>query len=85
MALLPGALPYPVMNVSSGLRMSVRELALAAARRLGSADLLDFGAVPIPPNEVQTGPADLTRLNAVLNRRQITPLDQALALTLGAS
>jgi nucleoside-diphosphate-sugar epimerase len=84
LALLSQPYPHSVMNVSSGLRMSVRELALAGARRLKGEHLLDFGAVPVPAHEVQTGAADLARLEAVLPRRRTTPLDEALALTVGA-
>lgn len=81
-ALRSDAYPFRIVNVASGLRLSVRDLALAAAERLGGAHLLDFGAVPIPPREVQTGPADTTRLDILLPNRRTTPLAEAIARTL---
>jgi dolichol-phosphate mannosyltransferase len=76
---------YRLVNLGSGIRLSVRDMALAAARALNGEHLLDFGAVPIPGKEVQTGPADLTRITALLPHRQFTPLADGIAATIAAA
>jgi nucleoside-diphosphate-sugar epimerase len=76
-ALREQTFPHRIYNVPGKHRISVRDLALAAARALGRPDLLRFGAKPMPENEVQTGPADSTRIDGVLNR-DATPLDDAM-------
>ena len=84
-ALIATPWPYAVVNLGTGVRLSVRDMALTAARALGCEHLLDFGAVPVPAKEVQTGVADLARIAALLPNRRITPISEAIAATLGAS
>jgi GDP-4-dehydro-6-deoxy-D-mannose reductase len=84
-ALLPAPYPHRIVNVASGERRSVRDMASMAARALKGEHLLDFGAVPVPTREAQTGPADHTRIATLLPSRQITPLGDAIAATIAAS
>jgi nucleoside-diphosphate-sugar epimerase len=84
-ALRDGPFPDPIVNVASGDRRSVREMATLAAIALDGRHLLDFGAVPVPAREVQTGPADLSRISALLPHRQVTPLDEAIAATIAGT
>ena len=60
-ALLDGAVEGPV-NVASGTPVTVREVVLAAARCLGAADRVEFGALPAPPDEPPFLVADVGRL-----------------------
>jgi len=83
-ALLPAPWTYRMVNLGSGQRLSVRDMALAAARLMKGEHLLDFGAVPIPEKEVQTGPCNLARVSEMLPDRVMTPLPQAVALTVKA-
>jgi nucleoside-diphosphate-sugar epimerase len=84
-ALMEHQWPLPIINLGSGTRLSVREMALTAARSLHGEHLLDFGAVPIPTREVQTGPADLTRIRALLPNRRFTALADGIAATIAAT
>ena len=43
---------------------------------------MNFGAKPVPAAEAQTGPVDTARLDALLPRRTITSLEDAVRLTL---
>jgi nucleoside-diphosphate-sugar epimerase len=85
LALMDRPWPHRIVNLGSGMRLSVRDMALAAARALGGEHLLDFGAVPIPAKEVQTGPADLTRVTALLPARRITSLAVGVAATIAVT
>ncbi len=84
-ALRDGAYPHAIVNVASGDRRSVREMATLAANAMNGVDLLDFGAVPVPAREVQTGPADLSRIDALLPNRRVTPLADAIAATIAST
>lgn len=77
--------PLRLLNLGSGMRLTVRDMALAAARQLNGEHLLDFGAVSMPAKEVQTGPADLARINALLPKRRFTPLADGIAATIAAT
>ena len=50
------------VNVASGTPVTVREVVLAAARCLGAADRVEFGALPAPPDEPPFLVADVGRL-----------------------
>jgi nucleoside-diphosphate-sugar epimerase len=84
-ALMPAPWPHAIVNLGSGIRISVHDMALATARALGGEHLLAFGEVPIPAKEVQTGPADLTRISALLPHRRFTPLAEGIAATIAAT
>jgi nucleoside-diphosphate-sugar epimerase len=83
-ACYPEAYPYRLINFASGRRMTVRDLVLAVARILGGEHLMHFGAKSAPPGEVQTGPADTTRIDALLPKRTFTDLDGAIAQMLAS-
>ncbi len=85
LALMDRPWPHRIVNLGSGTRLPVREVALAAARALGGEHLLAFGAVPIPAKEVQTGPCDLARITALLPQRQTTSLTDGIAATIAAA
>jgi nucleoside-diphosphate-sugar epimerase len=60
-ALLDGDVRGSV-NIASGKPVTVREVVLAAAERLGTRDLVQFGAVPRPAHEPPCLVADIRRL-----------------------
>lgn len=84
-AFTSGSWPYRIVNLGSGVRLSVRDMALAVANSLNGEHLLDFGAVQIPAKEVQTGPADLTRVNMLLPDRRFTPIAAGIAATIATT
>jgi len=84
-ALMDRPWPYRIVNLGSGVRLSVRDMALAAARMLGGEHLLDFGAVQVPAKEVQTGRADLTRIARLLPHRRLTDIRDGIAATIAAT
>ena len=83
-ACYPEIYPYRLVNFASGRTMMVRDLVLAVARILGGERLMHFGAKSAPPGEVQTGPADTTRIDALLPNRRFTDLDEAIAQMLAS-
>ena len=79
-ALLESDLTGPV-NIGSGLPVSVRQVVEALARAAGRPDAVDFGAVPMPPDEPPFIVADNTRLRSTGWRPEID-LDAGLAASL---
>jgi len=80
-ALTPGA--QGVFNLGSGEAHRVRDIA-AMVRDLIDPDLaLNFGAVPMRPDQVMHLQADISRLRAATGWRPATPLRQGLEQTIG--
>lgn len=85
LALQPSPLLHRAINLASGEMVSVKDFATAIAQELGQPDVLQFGAKPMPAGEPQSGPADTTRIDALLPNRRRTPLKAALAEMMGSS
>jgi nucleoside-diphosphate-sugar epimerase len=77
-ALVKSDVTGPV-NVASGTPVSVRELLLTAGRIIGSPELIDFGGVPMRPNEPPLIVADVRRLFDEVKWRPNHTLDSGLA------
>jgi nucleoside-diphosphate-sugar epimerase len=67
-----------VVNVGSGVPVSVRAVVEILARAAGRPDAVDFGAVPMQPNEPPMVVADVQRLESIGWRRRIA-LEEGLA------
>jgi len=78
-ALHTAPLPHRVMNLASGSSITIHGFVDSVATALGGRDLMKFGAKPMPANEPQTGPADSSRLDALLPHRRRTSVADALA------
>ena len=57
-----------ILNIGSGVPVSVREFALRVADVLGCSDLLAFGTMPRRPHEAALMIPDITRLRNVVGR-----------------
>ena len=78
LALRAAPIPHRIVNVASGRRIAVRDLVSEVARELHGSAFMQFGAKQMPEGEPQTGPADLTRLTALLPNRHITSIAETL-------
>lgn len=79
-ALLQSAVQGPV-NIASGRPLSVADIVLALARRLGGANQIQFGALPLSPSEPPLLVADVSRLSDGVGFRYRRDLDEAIDLT----
>ncbi|MBS0202991.1 MAG: NAD(P)-dependent oxidoreductase [Planctomycetes bacterium] len=80
-ALLDGDVQGPV-NIASGERITIREMVLQIADRIGRRDLVQFGAVPASPSDPPLLVADVKRLQAELDWHPMHTLDTGLDATL---
>ena len=69
------------VNIASGLPLSLRDLVLAAADRLGARDRVEFGAVEAAENEPPLLLADVRRLSQELDWRPRYDLASGVAQT----
>jgi nucleoside-diphosphate-sugar epimerase len=71
-----------VVNIGSGVPVSIRELVEHSALLIGAKDRVEFGAVAAPPDDPPLLLADTRKLTSVLNWRPRTSLDDGLAQTI---
>lgn len=71
-----------VVNVATGRLTSVREFATAAAAAVGlDAGALDFGAIPVNPDEMYHDEVDVSRLREETSWVPCTPIAEGVRLT----
>lgn len=70
------------VNIASGKRISLKEIALQIARELGKEDLLSFGAREAPLNEPPSLIADVTRLHTEVGWHERTSLRDGIKKTI---
>ena len=83
-ALLESGVEGPV-NIGSGAASPVRAILETLGRLTGRAELIDFGARPLPPTEPACIEADIRRLTEAVGFRPRLTLDDGLRATLAAS
>ena len=59
---------HTILNIGSGVPVSVREFSLRVADVLGCRELLAFGTMPRRPHEAALMIPDVTRLRSVVGR-----------------
>lgn len=70
------------VNIASGNRISLKEIALQIARELGKEDLLSFGAREAPQGEPPSLIADVTRLHTEVGWHERTSLRDGIKKTI---
>jgi nucleoside-diphosphate-sugar epimerase len=75
--------PVGVVNLATGRLTSIREFAETAAKLLGlRGDQLQLGALPYRDDEVEQGPADITRLKKMLFWRPALAVREGIQKTI---
>ena len=70
------------VNIGSGEPVSIKELVMQIARRLGKEDDVQFGALPARENEPPFIVADTSRLKKEVRWRQRYPLEKGVMETI---
>lgn len=82
-ALQNKAMSSGAYNLASGNGISVRDFALTIASNMkADPKLLCFGELPLRPDDLPSVVADTRRLDAVVGKAALTPLDEAISKTL---
>ncbi|MCX6984405.1 MAG: NAD(P)-dependent oxidoreductase [Lentisphaerae bacterium] len=71
------------VNIASGNPVRIRDVVMAIASKLGAANLVRFGAIPVPENEPPLLLADVQRLNKEVGWKPSWDLDKGLSQTIG--
>ena len=77
LTLAADTLPHSVFNIGTGEGISVREFAERVAEELSISQQMDFGAMPMRPNELPEQIADISRLRKVLGENVPEPINSA--------